>query len=238
MALWHSRFPPASANPGNRLWPLAGMLLALAIFIPLYKADAHTGTRFWRPLSLSVLVLGFTEMALQMFLLFAYQTLAGDAYAHLALVMAAYMGGLAIGGTLSRHIPLAGPALWRPLLHIQGGMALWPALFFILLKGLASGNLPHAVVTAIFSGMALTAGVLGGLQFPLANRLAARHVQRPLRAVGGLYALDLAGAMAGSLLATSVLLPRMGLQGSLAFLVGFNLLAVGALHQAKTKARS
>jgi hypothetical protein len=71
----------------------------------------------------------------------------------------------------------------------------------------------------------LPATLLMGLSFPVAVRLYARSVRSVSLDVGILYAANTVGAIAGSLAAGFLLLPRLGLVGSFRLLIAINALA-------------
>ena len=66
---------------------------------------------------------------------------------------------------------------------------------------------------AITGGLAFIAGLVGGLQFPLATRLQSRR-GGAVRSAGGLYGADLLGSCLGALVVASVLIPVFGVQGT------------------------
>ena len=70
----------------------------------------------------------------------------------------------------------------------------------------------------LFSGLSLVTGVLGGLHFALAAMVMASTGVALERIGGGLYALDLAGAAAGVLMAALFIIPVYGIMNTLAFL--------------------
>lgn len=158
----------------------------------------------------AVALTGGCLMSFQFFLLLFFQILAGSLFSRLALLVAASMAGLALGSWLA---PRKGAALGA-LIRTQAALCLLLAgtgPFFNLLHSLTpppAANLSLCVCLVL----ALAGGVLGGLHFGLASRLLAENGQHPARLGGRLYALDLAGASAGSLLVSLLLLPLYGLQ--------------------------
>jgi predicted membrane-bound spermidine synthase len=55
------------------------------------------------------------------------------------------------------------------------------------------------------------AGFIGGLQFPLANKICLRDRDRVGRTGGFIYGLDLLGSCAGAFLAGTLLVPILGI---------------------------
>lgn len=196
LALWLSRFYPGlrplfeQARPVSLIWTAMG----LAVLAGLAR---------WRKRAIpfAVAVVGLTEMGLEMVVLLSFQVAHGTLYGRVSLVVTGFMAGLAGGAAVGRR--LAGRA--RPvLLGVLGGLA-------CLAVGMAL--LPLALPEAAYLLLALTAGGLGGMAFPLAVALAGGEEGQT---AGLLYAADLAGGCLGALATATLAIPLLGL-GQTAF---------------------
>lgn len=170
-------------------------LLALLGRIPKYGVPA------------CVAMGGAGGMALELGLLLAFQGLAGSLYSRLALLVGAWMSGLGLGAWLVHKNPAHGEEALRRLALTQGALALLMAAagpLFVLMLG-AENDVPWLVV---FTLLCLSGGACGGAHFGLATQTLAR---------GGatLYAMDLAGAAVGVLVAGLFLTPLLGVGWSL-----------------------
>lgn len=92
------------------------------------------------------------------------------------------------------------------------------AAFVPILSWLAaSGGWPGpAGATVLLPLLSLCVGALVGVQYPVSVALGEMHggdETRPGAVAAGLYALELAGACAGALLAGTVLIPVLGIPG-------------------------
>jgi spermidine synthase len=163
-----------------------------------------------------VAAMGFTLLALEVLLLLGFQAIYGYVYHQLAIIIAAFMAGMALGSWLAlRWLREARGLAPKRLLHwlaiTQVLAMLSPLLLYVTLAGLTSVESVtwSAVIgNVIFPVLALLAGTLGGCQFPLANRI---YFQEQAHArPGTLYAVDLAGACAGALLISAYLVPVFG----------------------------
>jgi spermidine synthase len=161
--------------------------------------------------------MGFTLMALQVLLLLAFQAVYGYVYHQLAVLIASFMGGIALGSWLTLRRPLSG---LRPLAALQAVAALSAPL----LVGASAMLAQPASLTGLsiagqfaFPTLAAASGVLGGFQFPMASRAFFAKGYRS-KGLGALYALDLAGACIGALTLSAWLVPVFGF-GKTAFLV-------------------
>jgi spermidine synthase len=150
---------------------------------------------------------GFTLMALQIFLLLAFESAYGYVYHQLAILIAMFMAGIGLGSWLgirrirSREDPPLGRLASTQFLLAASAPVL---MFLISLLSRTSTTLSAQV---LFPLLAAFAGTLGGYQFPLATEIYLRDGKARL---GALYAIDLLGGCAGALLLSSYLIPVFG----------------------------
>lgn len=174
----------------------------------------------------SVLLTGAVGMVLQMVLLLGFQIVQGFFYLQLSLIIAFFMAGLAAGSGLiawwqTDRLPkrfYSRRSLRPVFIRVQLGVCLLPlgmaAWFFVLQRGFG-GFLSPPVMGWLFSVISLVAGTVAGVHFSLAV-LMMRQAGVAVRNIGGgLYAIDLAGAAGGVLLATFYILPVYGLMTTL-----------------------
>ena len=169
-----------------------------------------------------------------------FSTVFGTSELAVATVLSAYMGGLALGAALAGKFiervkrpvltygvleaAIAGSALLVPVLL---GFASWA--YAAALGGQpeppdASGmgqSLFYFIVAFIV--LAIPTACMGAT-LPLLTRYAVTSDQQIGARVGALYAINTAGAVFGTLTAAFILLPAMGLFGTLCFGVAVNLL--------------
>jgi spermidine synthase len=158
-----------------------------------------------------------------------------------ATVLAAYMGGLALGALLAERFL---PKVTRPVLTyavLELGIALSamfavPFMLWLANKGLLAffGEQPsppdsdHAGTTTFyllsaFAALALPTTLMGAT-LPLLARYAVAEEQQIGRRIGLLYAMNTAGAVFGALLTAFALLPELGLKGTIWFAAALNAL--------------
>jgi len=162
---------------------------------------------------------GFTAMLLELTLFCAFQILYGAMFQALALLISAFMAGLAGGSWLVTGGPLAGRDDRRLLLATDIGLLLFCGLLALLF---AAPELPmegalraHLLVLPLL----VATGLLTGMQFPVASRLQQAFASNTANAaatgkVGAIFGADLLGGCLGGLLGGVVLLPVLGLSGS------------------------
>jgi spermidine synthase len=172
----------------------------------------------------SVFISGAIEMVLQVVFLLSFQIIEGFVYRQLALIIAFFMTGLAVGaGWISRK-KLSPPTTnfaWRRFIRVQSGICLLPIglmLFLSLIHGEIRNFLSPAAMGWLFSGLSLITGVVGGVHFALAVMVMAGTGVASEKIGGGFYALDLSGAAVGVLMAALFIIPVYGIMNMLVFL--------------------
>jgi spermidine synthase len=169
-------------------------------------------------LSVIVIISGFASLGLEIAwfrLMLQFVTATTEAF---TAMLATVLGGIAAGGLIAARILRArrDHVRWLGLVQALTGAAAVFSMSFLLwtvANGWKTMGLWPAVLIAI-----LPSSLLMGVGFPLALGIAARGSDGPeaiARRVGALYALNVAGAIAGSLAAGFVLLPRVGSVNSL-----------------------
>jgi spermidine synthase len=161
---------------------------------------------------------GFAMIGLEMLLLLGFQAVYGYVYQQLALLIAAFMAGMALGSWLALlgqasacQLPLAGASFLRPaplgmtaLACTQVLSAAAPLVLLALFQAIARADSTSTLAASriAFPALALASGTLGGFEFALASRM----LPRP----GTLYALDLMGSCLGAILFSVWLVPVFG----------------------------
>jgi spermidine synthase len=159
--------------------------------------------------------IGLAQMMLEVIILFAFQLLHGYIYAEISLIVTTFMAGLALGGAASNRL-IDNPGQRRRdtetqkkkvkprkiLITVQTTIILYSGLLpFILL-------LPIPAPTLVFPLLALLAGFLTGMAFPVALALGQGNVSQR---AGMLYGADLVGGCLGALLGAVFFIPLLGI---------------------------
>ena len=177
--------------------------------------------KFKLAVSSSIFISGAIEIVIQVILLLSFQIIQGYMYRQIALIIAFFMAGLAVGaGWVSRYRPAnaAAHVAWKRLLRIQSLICILP-LGLIFLLSLFHTDIQNlltpSVMLWLFAGLSLVTGILGGLHFALATMVMA-GVGVVFEKIGGyFYALDVAGAAVGALMAALFILPIYGIMNTL-----------------------
>lgn len=202
----------ASISP-TFLWAGLGTVFCLtAIAFKLMKAGKKAAV------GLNVMAVGGIMMSVELILLLGFQVLRGYVYKELALIVALFMTGTAMGAGAS----ILRPAVSRPLASlslVQCSLS----LFLVCIRELLVFFQTHPLdcheegfgPALLFPILALIAGFLGGLHFSFAvATLSGDARTRP--GIGAvLYAWDLAGAAVATVAASLFLIPVFGVETTL-----------------------
>ena len=223
VALWSKRFSPGYARVFQSVagvgfgWLAAGMGVAMLLLAAGLVGRRRGERRDRATAGLCVAATGFTLMALELLLLLGFQAIYGYIYHQLAIVIAAFMVGMALGSwrALGGKSSLEPPARRRAdrltLGWIQIAVGIAPILLYLLLVGFGRiGNATQLFLISqiVFPVLALACGLLGGYQFPVASRVFFGRGESG--SAGALYAFDLAGACVGAIVLSAYLVPVFG----------------------------
>lgn len=163
---------------------------------------------------------GFSDMMLDLAIIFTFQTLYGYLYHQIGLLITLFMMGVALSSATVTH---------RLTRIVKGHrFFLWTEIFFILFSlvlplvlMIPSSYLERSFVDSLLYGtflaMSFLCGSLVGLQFPLAAKLYLQTLSGKGRighTAGLLYGADLVGGFFGGLLGGILLFPILGLKGT------------------------
>lgn len=156
---------------------------------------------------------GFTVMALQIFLLLAFQSIYGYVYHQLAILIGLCMAGMALGSWLGiRRIAAGQRTTMGDMAATQLLLALSAPVLMLVFSQLASASglaVPWIAAQCIFPALAALCGGLGGYQFSIAAQIYLPDGSGRSK-LGVLYAIDLLGGCAGALLLSAYLIPVFG----------------------------
>jgi spermidine synthase len=168
-----------------------------------------------RAVPFAIFASGFAASALEVVLLLGFQILCGSVYRQVGVIITVFMAGLAVGAfaatryrRIGNRVPLAGLAL---------GIALLAAILPAGLKSLEHAPVP--IVQAAIALLTLVLASMVGMEFPLATRTSVRDVAGT---ASRLYTADFTGACLGALLASTLLIPLLGVTATCLLAAGLN----------------
>lgn len=151
------------------------------------------------------------------------RALGGDAVG-LAVVLAAFMGGMGLGAALFAGAARRSRSPHRLYAALLGGLAIWALLSPWMLEraGPVAGGAARLLVAF---GVLAPPTLAMGATFPLMARLSIARREETGRKTSAFYGANTLGAAAGALLGPLVLMPLLGLRGAIACAAGLDLAA-------------
>jgi spermidine synthase len=199
-------------------WTVVGILATGLLCV---SRSAYGTTK--NAVMVNVFMVGGIQMVLEIILLLGFQILEGFVYTQLALIIAFFMAGMALGAGLVALLSsrIRNPIRWLIAIQSVLGLYILGALGLLLLlqQQLQTTSQKTLPMSVIFSVLALIAGVLSGLHFSLCVQAFSSSSTLPANSGPKLYALDLFGATAGVLGASLFVLPLYGLTTTMLVLV-------------------
>jgi spermidine synthase len=155
-------------------------------------------------------VVGGAGLALELVLTFSYQSLFGSLYRELGLIVAAFMGGLVVGGVWINRRLTKRPGTSGFLGVVMLVLAVFTAALPWIQLPASLGILPLWAGQILLLFLVLAAGVGTGVVFPLSSHIAVLSGRSLARTAGTLDAVDHLGAALGAFLTGVVLVPVLG----------------------------
>ena len=186
------------------------LLCVYLVRLPVLRSTAKDG----RGAALVLFASGFAGTALEIVLLLSFQVLCGSVYHQVGVIVTVFMAGLAIGAIIANRPRVnceegAARSLCWLAIAIAGYAILLPFLL-PLLNRMGGTNASLFAIKAAIALLTLILAVLVGMQFPLANQL---EFDGTVGGASRLYTADFVGAFLGALLASTLLIPLIGVTG-------------------------
>ena len=188
---------------------LAALLLLRMAYVLVFRRSEDSQIRF-NALA-SITICGFSAMAIDILMLFAYQNLFGYLYHMVGLLIALFMLGLALGATFMNLGLRRVTKGTKTLIGLQTGLVVY-AFALPALIPLVGHVLSVSVVLGqiVFMALVVLAGLIAGAQFPLCGKLYLDRSSGIGVASGLVDAGDHFGACVGALASGSVFMPVLG----------------------------
>lgn len=157
----------------------------------------------------TVFTTGLSTMALQIALIFSFQSIYGFIYELVGLIVALFMCGLALGAFLTQRY-FKNKAKIDTLAFVQLFIALLALLIALVLPPAATVQSP-ALIFFIFTILTFIAGLINGVDFPLSMACHMTLGSRAEKTAGTVYGIEIFGACAGAALASAIIAPVLGI---------------------------
>ncbi len=225
-AYWISYFHSGLAKSFGGLSTIKFKWIAAFLFLLItLRAVFRKKTSLKIILPLTMAVAGFSLMASEIIIIFAFQVFYGYLYYKIGLIITALMVGMAIGAWLgTKKIPRA---KIKSLIEVHGLIILFCSIFLFgswyLFKVQPT---PSLIIEIIFLLLAALIGAIVGFEFPIVNKLYLSQIKNAPQKVGIIYGVDLIGSCLGASLISIFAIPIFGIYQTLLFLVILNILII------------
>lgn len=189
--------------------PFLATVFIILVLFRYYDLKRGTARAATYAVLVAVFTTGLSTMALQVALIFAFQSIYGFVFEMVGLIVALFMCGLALGAFLVNRM-VGIKANITILALVQFIIALLAAIIAVSLPQIALIDC-HPLIFVVFAFFTFTAGLINGFDFPLATACFNRLQHDPDRTVGVIYGLELIGACLGAIMAGAVLIPVIGI---------------------------
>jgi spermidine synthase len=174
-------------------------------------------------LSLSAIFMaGFTSIFLEMIIVLSFQIFYGYIYSKIGLILTLFMLGLALGAFLMQKRASQKRINFKNLILIQFFQVALVSLLLLLILYFSKASPPELLVECFLLLVITLSGIIGGMEFTLANHLFLES-KSPTKAGTG-YSVDLFGSSLSSILASAILIPLLGIPVTLSLLLVINFL--------------
>ncbi|MDP3143524.1 MAG: hypothetical protein Q8N14_06305 [Candidatus Omnitrophota bacterium] len=196
----------------SRIYPFFIISSVIALTMVTIFLMNHLRKKIKISIPLIIAMTGFAGISLELLIFMGFQVILGYLYYLLALLTAAFMFGLAMGGfIINANLKKFKDAV-AVLIKLETAILLFAILLPIILLAMAKIANPAwpMLGKAIFFVLSFTGGFLIGTEFPLANKIYSRQKEFMGATAGSLYSFDLVGACLGAILTSVVFLPVLG----------------------------
>jgi len=192
------------------------LVFTLVFFLSIWSGSKRSNLALG-----AIFVAGFTSIFLEIIVVLSFQVFHGYVYSMIGLIFTLFMLGLTLGALVIQRMAQVRKISSKKLVLVQLLQVLFILSLLIVIQSF-SKSAPSSTGVMIFLFILVTAsGVLGGLEFALANHLYLS--QRTVRKAGTGYSFDLFGASLSSILASAILIPLLGIPLSLTMVLLVNL---------------
>ncbi len=192
------------------------LIPAIILLIPLF---------FMGSVTTGMYISGFSASVFEILILFTFQTFFGYVYSAIGLIIAIFMGGLAVGSLVGNRFK----AERKHFVFGQTLLALY-SLIFCVFWNLQSAIKNPLLQLILFGLITLLISGITGFQYVIGTKI---RQGNGLRNASLMYAGDLIGAALGTIVITVILLPLAGVLYSCLYMVLLNLLV--SFYLAKSK---
>lgn len=175
----------------------------------------------------AIFVAGFTSILVEIVVVLSFQIFYGYIYSMIGLIFTLFMLGLVFGAFIIQKMSGQGKISFKGLVLVQFLQVIFIFSLLAMVWAFSETSTSDVGVMIFLLLLITISGLLGGMEFTLANHLFLKK-KTTLKAGTG-YSVDLLGASLSSILASAILIPLLGIPTTLIMVLLINLVCFCAL---------
>jgi spermidine synthase len=203
------------------------MVTAILVFALIFLVCILSGSRSSNLALATVFVAGFTGIFVEIIVVLSFQIFYGYIYSMIGLIFTLFMLGLTFGAIIMQRIASKREIIFKGLISIQLLQVLFIFVFMVITWAFSATYFSDAGIMILLLLFITVSGLLGGIDFTLANHLFLE--KRTTLKAGTGYSVDLFGASLSSILVSAILIPLLGIPITLIMVLLINLVCLGFL---------
>ncbi|MCK4384825.1 MAG: hypothetical protein KAW52_01050, partial [candidate division Zixibacteria bacterium] len=168
----------------------------------------------------AIFMAGFTSIFLEIIIVLSFQIFYGYIYSKIGLILTLFMLGLALGAFFIQKRASQKRINFKSLILIQLFQVILVSFLLFMVLYFSQTSPPEFLVEGILLLVITFSGIIGGMEFTLANHLFLE--KKTTKRAGTGYSIDLFGSSLSSILASAILIPLLGIPTTLIIILVIN----------------
>jgi len=199
----------------------------IVIFSLIFFLSIMFGSRSSNLALATIFVTGFTSIIVEIIVVLSFQIFYGYIYSMIGLIFTLFMLGLTLGAMIVQKITRKREISFKDLVLVQLLLVLFLSICMGMMWAFSANYFSDIGIMILLLLFITVSGLLGGIEFTLANHLFLE--KRTTLKAGTGYSVDLFGASLSSILVSAILIPLLGIPITLIMVLLINLVCLGFL---------
>jgi spermidine synthase len=211
----------------SKIKPFWFICVIALIFIVGFSACFISRSRLSNLALSAIFMAGFTSIFLEIIIVLSFQIFYGYIYSKIGLILTLFMLGLAFGAFLIQKRTSQKRINFKNLTLIQFFQVILVSFLLFLVLYFYKISPPEFLVECLLLLVITLSGIIGGMEFTLANHLFIEKKTTTKAGTG--YSVDLFGSSLSSILASAILIPLLGIPTTLILILVTNFICLSFL---------
>jgi spermidine synthase len=211
----------------SKIKPFWFICVIALIFVLGFSACFISRSRLPNLALSAIFIAGFTSIFLEIIIVLSFQIFYGYIYSKIGLILTLFMLGLAFGAFLIQKRTNRKRTHFKNLILIQFFQVILVSFLLFLVLYFYKISPPEFLVECLLLLVITLSGIIGGMEFTLANHLFIEKKTTTKAGTG--YSVDLFGSSLSSILASAILIPLLGIPTTLILILVTNFICFSFL---------